>query len=284
MNWGEDNGEVAWGLLDSVGGKEPSCNGHGTLEILEVIKLLESNNITCCITGNSALIYYGAAIMRGVCSIESLMSFRYADIVPTQTWEICVPTEQLEIATSIVRSHNYAEAAWMYMYYSLLQIFPRFKCEGMNLFFCIVSSKSCHMECNATNFERSKMGLPYPRLEVFTQSLLDTGNHSSLTDLVDGMNLSEDWGKEALDLSGLSDAKWQQWKYDTVMAYEKKHYPDIETDEEYVARGFDKAEMWAQITGEKQHRCGVKYPTDIYATRFRFHNQPDPRTQARCVA
>jgi hypothetical protein len=80
----EDNGEVAWGLLELDEEKEPSCHGHGTLEILEVIKLLESNNITCCITGNSALIYYGAAINPGVCSIESSMpsasmltSYRY---------------------------------------------------------------------------------------------------------------------------------------------------------------------------------------------------------------
>jgi hypothetical protein len=140
------------------------------------------------------------------------------------------------------------------------------------------------MDCNSTNFERSKMGLPYPRLELFTQNLFDTGNHSGLTDLVDGMNLSEDWGEEALDLSGFSDIKWQQWKHDTVMAYEKLHYPELEPDDEYVARGFDKTEMWEEISRGKQHRCGLKHPTDIYATRFRFHNQPDPRTQDRWVA
>lgn len=79
----EDNGEAALGLLEMAEEKEPSCHGHGTLEILNVIKLLESNNITCCITGNSALIYYGAAINRGVCSIESFNVICVdADIVP----------------------------------------------------------------------------------------------------------------------------------------------------------------------------------------------------------
>jgi len=39
----------------------PSCGGHGTLEALQVIQLLEGAGITCCMVGPSALMYYGAA-------------------------------------------------------------------------------------------------------------------------------------------------------------------------------------------------------------------------------
>jgi len=48
--------------------EEPSFGGHGTLETLQVTKLLEGAGITCCIVGISALIYYGAARGRRVSS------------------------------------------------------------------------------------------------------------------------------------------------------------------------------------------------------------------------
>jgi len=48
--------------------EEPSFGGHGTLEILQVTKLLEGAGITCCIVGISALIYYGAGRVRRVSS------------------------------------------------------------------------------------------------------------------------------------------------------------------------------------------------------------------------
>lgn len=44
----------------------PSCGGHGTLEILEVIRFLERHGIECCIVGVSALMFYGAGRVRDV--------------------------------------------------------------------------------------------------------------------------------------------------------------------------------------------------------------------------
>lgn len=46
--------------------RAPSHGGHGTLEILGVIQVLEANDIPCCLIGTSALIYYGADRVRGV--------------------------------------------------------------------------------------------------------------------------------------------------------------------------------------------------------------------------
>jgi hypothetical protein len=43
-----------------------SCGGHGTLEILEVTRLLNGAGITCCLVGISALIYYGAGRVRNI--------------------------------------------------------------------------------------------------------------------------------------------------------------------------------------------------------------------------
>jgi len=52
----------------------PSFGGHGTLEILEVMRLLNDANITCCLVDISALIYYGAGRVRNV-------SFKYQFVV-----------------------------------------------------------------------------------------------------------------------------------------------------------------------------------------------------------
>jgi hypothetical protein len=48
--------------------KLASFGGHGTLEILKVTQVLEGHGIPCCLTGTSALIYYGADRGRNVIS------------------------------------------------------------------------------------------------------------------------------------------------------------------------------------------------------------------------
>jgi len=40
---------------------------------------------------------------------------------------------------------------------------------------------------------------------MYAQSLIDTKNSVDLQDLIDGMNLSEEWGEENLDLEGTTD-------------------------------------------------------------------------------
>ena len=195
-----------------------------------------------------------------------------------------MPTDQLEAATSLIETKDYTRAEPPEMYNSMLPLFPRFKCKGTYLFFYLVSSQYCHFDCKPANLERSGNDLPYPKLEIFTQSLLDTCDRLALTDLVDGMNLSEEWGKNALSLSGLTDAAWMQWNCDKIIAYEKLRCPDEMIDDNYVATGFNKREIWEKITRGKQHRCGFKYPTELYATRFRAHNSPDPRTLDRWIA
>jgi hypothetical protein len=62
-----DNGELDWSSVEN-GERLPSCNGHGTLEILEVTRILEKHDIACCITGVAALVYYGAGRGRDVSS------------------------------------------------------------------------------------------------------------------------------------------------------------------------------------------------------------------------
>lgn len=56
------------------------------------------------------------------------------------------------------------------------------------------------------------MDLPYPKLPIYAQSLPDTMNFVDLEDLIDGMNLTLDWGMENLDPDGIIDGDWDRRK------------------------------------------------------------------------
>ena len=42
----------------------------------------------------------------------------------------------------------------------------------------------------------------------------------ALCDIVDGTDVTEDWAKEHLELSGTTDPNWIQWKNDAIRAEE----------------------------------------------------------------
>ncbi|KAF6225244.1 hypothetical protein HO133_010441 [Letharia lupina] len=65
-------------------------------------------------------------------------------------------------------------------------------------------------------FELGQTGIPVPKLVVFAQSLLDTNNGVDLEDLVNGMNLSMEWGEEYLELDGSTDVAWANWKAEAL--------------------------------------------------------------------
>jgi len=123
----------------------------------------------------------------------------------------CVLTEQLEKATSILRSREEEYVSFrpsaMKALEGMHHLYPRFKCVGLALFFVLTTSQECHVLCSPENFERSSTGMPYPKLSVYAQTLLDTYNRVDLDDLVDGMNLSIDWGEKNLNLEGSTDVE-----------------------------------------------------------------------------
>lgn len=65
-----------------------------------------------------------------------------------------------------------------------------------------------HIVCDPSNLTRSPRGLPYPKLDVFIQSCLDTNNMLQLCDVIDGTNVTEEWGEKHLDLEGTNDVEW----------------------------------------------------------------------------
>ena len=123
------------------------------------------------------------------------------------------------------------------------------------------------------------MGLPYPKLHLFVQSTIDTHDAVALADVIDGMDLSEQWGFANLDLTRQEDARWAQWANarmeEIVKTTGTTFFDRIPTGR------FDRKAIWQDSVARKQSRGGWKYPKKLYATRFRMHGSQDPRTRKR---
>ncbi|OJD19166.1 hypothetical protein AJ78_00866 [Emergomyces pasteurianus Ep9510] len=251
-------------VLGLPGDASPSTGG-GTREVLEITKILEDAGICCCLVGISALKYYGAGRVRHV-GLGNM-----------------VPTHLVEKAAQIFKS----EHSKIYQTYppdrpqldSLLHTFPRFKIIGVSLFFTIIPEEDVYLKCISSNIERSYTGLPYPRLSVFAQSLLDIDDEVALTDLIDGMDLSEEWGMENLNLDGMNDVSW------VIERNEKTRASVPLTDTSYLLESFarpaNKKETWMRIVRTKESRIGMELPKEVFATRFRPRNDEDPRSRQR---
>lgn len=157
----------------------------------------------------------------------------------------------------------------------LFHTFPLFKLKGSVAWIQLVPSSDCHFECTPSNFERSHKGLPYARLDIFAQSLLDTYDLIDLVDLVDGMDLSLEWGIENLQLDGTVDVAWAERKNEAIRA--SVPLTDSSCFLEVNTAPWGRRETWERIVGGKQSRIGPEIPKEFWATRFRPKGDRDPR-------
>ncbi|KAI9837595.1 MAG: hypothetical protein M1819_007246 [Sarea resinae] len=246
--------------------EEPKLGGVS--EIKEAVDILQAAEIPCCLVAESALIYYGAHRIR-------------------HDWHICVPTEHLEKAADLFRSkpqhYEPFRPSKLTSPSSVNHLYPRFKFVGLRLFFVLLPSKVCNLECKASNIEFSKAGLPYPTLPIYAQSLLDGNRAVELDDLIDGMNLTLEWGKEHLDLEGSIDLDWIWWRMKLLRVTDER---DLDEGDDCRPPGFSRPYprlgIWAdRVSPEaKKNRHGWKYHP-IYETRFRRVGSKDPRLKDR---
>ncbi|KAI9736251.1 MAG: hypothetical protein M1834_001137 [Cirrosporium novae-zelandiae] len=231
---------------------------EGALCILKVTQILEEAHIPCCLVADSALLYFGAAKIRW-------------------DWQICVPTNQLGAAASVLEADIYAKdymstpipVAWPFISY------PRFQCTEFYIWFELVPSNRYFIDCKPSNFERSLLGFPYPTLVVYAQSLLDSLNRADLCDLVDGMDLPEIWGYENLDFSGANDAIWTEVDEIFLSIEPPKSLSDT------FCLALDRLDMWKDVTRNKKHRLGPIDPSLLFSTQYRFQDDIDPRLTFR---
>ncbi|KAF1813840.1 hypothetical protein P152DRAFT_433382 [Eremomyces bilateralis CBS 781.70] len=230
-----------------------SCGGHGTDEVLEVTQLLENHRITCCIGGASALIFYGAERVR-------------------HTWEIIVDSGQLGDAIELLKSPKYASdyltlpAPPFQQRFSLPHTYQRFRGSSSNYDFTLVPSDHSHFSCHKSTICRSVHGLPYPKLPVLIQSFLDTNNRVALCDVVDGTNVSEDWGLQHLDLSGTNDVEWAL-RLNKMSTHPVPPFPTA---------AIKKLELWKSVVQTKIDRLGWTRPSELFTTQYRLKGSEDP--------
>ncbi|KAH6887088.1 hypothetical protein B0T10DRAFT_516043 [Thelonectria olida] len=242
-----------------------SFGGHGTKEAWELSRLLEEADVPCCFSGVSALIYYGVVRARN-------------------DWELCVPTELLPKVESLLKSDAYASIyrqipprSWPQPG-SLNHLCPRFKLIGVDFSFIVIPSRHVHFVCESSNIRRSHHGLPYPKLKIFVQSLLEMSDRVSLFDVVDGSDVSEQWGTENLDLDGTNDVEWSVQRNEDIL-----HQPgSVPPVFGYMpTQRVNKRELWQWAVNTKQSRRGSTQPPELFSTRFRLHNSMDPWLEAR---
>lgn len=161
---------------------------------------------------------------------------------------------------------------------SLDYFFPRFKVQNCTLFFTLMSAQALNIPCATENIEFSSNAIPYPKLEVYAQSLLDTYNLVDLVDLIDGMDLSIEWGEKHLNLDGPIDITWGRWAAD--FKFGGKAPPDHVPNWCHDARS--RRAIWTEKASpeRKYSSRGFKaLPGDV--TRFRKLGSPDPRSLER---
>ncbi|KAH6717576.1 hypothetical protein BKA61DRAFT_598006 [Leptodontidium sp. MPI-SDFR-AT-0119] len=195
----------------------------------------------------------------------------------TRDWQIGVPAHLFVYASSLLLSPPHANTYITAPPYaiqpkSLMHTYPRYKCDGLNLFFQILPSSDFHFDCEPPNFVRSSNSLPYPKLGVFIQSLIDTHDRVALCDVVDGTDITEKWGLENLDLSGTNDVDWAKKKNDTIRA----HLGSWNVFYLIPTTAVSRRDTWEEIVQGKEARLGFKHPKELFATRFRLRASEDP--------
>lgn len=200
-----------------------------------------------------------------------------------QDWEICVPSELKERAEALLKSDEYTDVyislpPWPYLEPgSLSHTYTRFKSTGGSFYFVLVPSKDIHLPCKSQNFQRSHHDLPYPKLNVFIQSFLETNDHVSLADVIDGSDVSEVWGVKNLDLEGEVDLEWAEWKNRLILEHAGRAFVLGLVPIRHV----EKLEIWQFMVRNKGGRRGWTRPTELFATRFRLHGDSPPWLEKR---
>lgn len=196
-------------------------------------------------------------------------------------WEVCVPTEKLEDAASLLRveyANFYAPSEYRGSVQpeSLSHTFPRFKVIGVDLYFIVVPASDVHVTCTSSNFERSLSGVPYPKLAPFAQSVLDRNDGVALCDLIDAQDLTEEWGEANLDLEGTIDVEWAKRKNAALRSSGVESVVSL-----CSTAPIPRLKVWERCVKNKTRRLGFKCPKELYATKYRRHGSIDPRLRRR---
>ncbi|TWU72668.1 hypothetical protein ED733_002608 [Metarhizium rileyi] len=196
--------------------------------------------------------------------------------VVLQDWEICVPTELVSKAVQLLESPPQSDVYVRIdpircaQVHSMIHTYDRFQSRGIWHIFVIVPSFDVHLDCRPANIVRSLRGLPYPDLKVFAQSCLDRRNVVELCDLIDGTDVSEEWGEENLDLEGTHDVEWASAMRRRTTEWDVEKEGKPRPIDFWPTRPKSKRIIWQSLDWSR--------PPSIFFTQYRVHGSPDPWT------
>ena len=213
----------------------------------------------------AALVFYGADRVREVSHLGALSVFHteaYMISTMLQDWEICVSAELLQ-SEPHAEQYRLVKPWPHYNSLSLIHTYRQFKSRGIDHYFFLVPSIDVHIDCDPSNFTRSLRGLPYPKRDVFLQSCLDTYDMVQLCDVIDGTNVSEEWGEKNLDLEGTNDVEWDEEKNKRGKELGGKWANYLFAWE----RRRSELEMWQSLVRTKENRLDWTKPKDVFVTQ-----------------
>jgi hypothetical protein len=150
-----------------------------------------------------------------------------------------------------------------------MHTYPHFTLKGVNYFFILMPTFECLLSPSPDQREHSASGIPYPKLELFAQSLLDLQQYADLADLVDGMDLNEAWGETHLQLDKPAPVEYIREKNGMIA----RSLPEsMATGAVFalLSEGPRRArDVWRRIMSSKHRRIKDGLPRERYLTRFR---------------
>ena len=198
-----------------------------------------------------------------------------------QAWIICVPTEKFdEVCAMFSReplSQTFEPAEQILpLVCSLLHAYPHLKMKGVRFsLFVAPSSEYFVSGFGPDKFERSRFQVPYPKLEYFVQGMMDTQNWVGVQELVDGMDLTEEWGEGWLDLDKPGEVEYAKSKNERILGSMSKFPEAIPTS---LSEGpIDLRARWQRIVRGKERRIDILAPKGKYITKYRKTGSQDPR-------
>lgn len=263
-----------------------SAVAHGVYVISKAIQILKDAGIIACIAGVKALRYYGAHRVASV-SRSSLMPYCIMHVLMyLQDWDVCVPDAKFDEAAKLFdRLEDVYEHGDQILpqLKSLMHTYPRFRPRDRSDigFYIVPASEYFLIGLDESMLERSKNGIPYPRLESLAQSLVSTQRWVDLADLVDGMDLDLAWGQAHLTLGQptAEENQYVQWKNDKILS-SCSDFPGTRPEAAQLdSRSFDRTKRWSQIIDAKLSRLPTHLLPTSWKTQYRRQGSQDPRLQ-----
>ncbi len=159
---------------------------------------------------------------------------------------------------------------------SLLHTYPLLKMKDVRFsFFIVPSSEYFVKDLDPTRFERSQLNIPYPKLDYFAQGLMDSQKWAGVQELVDGMDLSEKWGEENLDLDKPIELEYAKRKNGRIRSSLDK-FPNA-APSTLSDKPIDLRARWQKTVRNKELRTPMLASKGKYITKYRKAGSQDPR-------